>query len=134
MFEPAVGNGDDGWGEVYMPSNFCTLTVQTVLSIYPYVSSHCSPAKLAADQSDGCFYTWVGDVVQCGDGGVPEGGRNQGPEGTCGDVAEQFNSLYQLGGDEEGSAVAQLAAVFTVELCGRHCLVINRRWNVDFSR
>jgi hypothetical protein len=94
MFEPAVGNGDGGWGEVYMPSNFCTLTVQTVLSIHPYVSPHSSPAKLAADQLDGCLYTWVGDVVQCGDGGVPEGGLNQGPEGTCGDVAEQFNSLH----------------------------------------
>jgi hypothetical protein len=134
MFEPAVGNGDGGWGEVYMPRNFCTLTVQTVLSIHPDVPSHTSPAKLAADQLYRCFHAWVCYVVQRGDGGVPEGGRNQGSEGTCGDVAEQFNSLYQLGGDEEGSAVAQLAAVFTVELCGRHCLVINRRWNVDFRR
>jgi hypothetical protein len=94
MLKPAVGNGDGGWGKMYMSSNFRTLTVQTVLSIHPYVPPHSSPAKLAADQLDGRLYTWVGDVVQCGDGGVPEGGRNQGPEGTCGDVAEQFYSLH----------------------------------------
>ena len=96
MFEPAVGNGDGGWGEVYMPRNFCTLTAQTVLSIHPDVPSHTSPAKLAADQLYRCFHAWVCYVVQRGDGGVPEGGRNQGSEGTCGDVAEQFNSLHQL--------------------------------------
>ena len=93
VFETAVRNGDGCRGKMHMAVYLRLLAAQTCLSVPPYELAHTCPAKFATDKLDGCFYTWMGDVVQGGDGGVPEGGRNQRSEDTGGDVTEQFNSL-----------------------------------------
>jgi hypothetical protein len=96
VLKSAVRNGDGCGGEVYMAVDFRFLAAQTGLGVPPYEFPHTCPAKFATDKLDSCLYTWMGDVVQGGDGGIPEGGRHQRSENAGGDVAEQFNSFYLL--------------------------------------
>jgi hypothetical protein len=96
VLKTAVRNGDGCGGKMHMAMYLRSLAAQTVLSQPPYELTHTCPAKFATDKLDGCIYAWMGDAVQRGDGGIPEGGRNQMSENTGGDVAKQFNSLYLL--------------------------------------
>jgi hypothetical protein len=127
VFETAVRNGDGCGGKMYMAVYLRLLAAQTCLSVPPYEFAHTCPAKFAADKLDCRLYTWMSDAVQGGDGSIPEGGRNQRSEDTGGDVTEQFNSLYLLRGDKQGSAVTHFATVGACDLCGGHRRVVDGR-------
>jgi hypothetical protein len=96
VLKTAVRNSDGGRGKMHMAVYLRPLAAQTVLSEPPYKLPHPCPAKFATDKFDGCLHPWMGDAVQRGDGGIPEGGRNQWSENPGGDVAEQLYSLYWL--------------------------------------
>ncbi len=127
VLKTAVRNGDGGGGKMHVAMYLRPLAAQTVLSEPSYKLPHSCPAKFATDKFDGCIYPWMGDAVQRGDGGIPEGRRNQRSENTGGDVAKQFYSLYRLRSDKQGSAVTHFATVVACDLGGGHRRVVDRR-------
>jgi hypothetical protein len=101
VFETAVRDGDGGWGEMDVAGYFRLLAVDTLLCIPPDILADPGPAKLAGDQPDCCFHSWMSDPVEGGGGRLAERRRYQGPKNAGGDVAEYIHSCNCPGCDEK---------------------------------